>query len=99
MKFECKRDDIADAVRYHTTGKANMSPLCKTLYMADFVSADRDYPGVEDLRIQVREDFDGAMKTALCFVINELTEKRKPIHPDTLAAYNEHMMKGNRKNG
>jgi len=82
-------NEIIDAVQYHTTAKANMSLLCKTLYMADYISNDRDYPGVDELRIQAKTDINGALMTALSFSICELAEKQKPIHPDTIAAYNE----------
>ena len=80
--------DIINAIRYHTTAKADMSPLEKVIYMADFISADRDYDGVNDLRELAHRDFDEAMLVAIAFTINELLEKRSPIHPDTLAAWN-----------
>lgn len=85
-------EDIALAVRYHTTARENMSILEKVLYLADFTSADRDYPGVEEMRAAVDEDMKKAMIIALTFTVSELAEKQSPIHPDTLAAYNEIMM-------
>lgn len=42
--------DILDAVRYHTTGRAGMSLLEKVIFTADYISDDRDYDGVEELR-------------------------------------------------
>ena len=39
--------EIIDAVRYHTTGRANMTLLDKVIFVADFISADRDYDGVD----------------------------------------------------
>ena len=85
-------EDIALAVRYHTTARENMSLLEKVLYLADFTSADRDYPGVEEMRAAVDRDMKEAMIIALTFTVSELAEKQSPIHPDTLAAYNEIMM-------
>ena len=37
-------EDILSAVRWHTTGRAGMTLLDKVLFVADFISADRDYP-------------------------------------------------------
>ena len=41
---------IIDAVRYHTTGRGDMTRIEEIIYLADLISADRDYPGIEALR-------------------------------------------------
>ncbi len=84
--------DIISAIRYHTTARAGMSPLEKTLYLADFTSADRDYPGVEEMRAAVGGSLNDAMEAALKFTITDLLEKGSAIHPDTVSAYNELML-------
>ncbi len=81
--------DILQAVRYHTTARAGMSLLEKVLYLADFTSADRDYPDVDVMRRLVDVSIEEAMDYALTYSIRELLEKQQAIHPDTLAAYNE----------
>lgn len=82
-------DDIISAVRYHTTGKAGMTQLEKILFVADFISADRDYNGVEEMRERAKVSLEYAMEEGLRFTINELSEKCVPIHPDTVSCYNE----------
>ena len=82
-------EDILAAVRYHTTARAGMSELEKVLYLADFTSADRDYPDVDEMRRQADIGIAPAMEYALCYSIRDLVEQKKAIHPDTLAAYNE----------
>ena len=47
--------EIVDAVRYHTTGRHNMTVLEKVVFVADFISKDRDYPGVEDAQNGLQE--------------------------------------------
>ncbi len=89
--------DVLTAIRYHTTGRAGMSPLEKALYMADFVSADRDYDGVETLRKLAHTDFSAAMTVTLSFTICELVQNKAQIHPDTLNAWNEHIAKERNK--
>ncbi len=87
-----KDRDIVEAVRYHTTAKAGMSTLEKVLYLADFTSADRDYEDVDEMRRLVDIGMLPAMQYALRYTITELVERGVPVHPDTLAAYNECMM-------
>ena len=82
-------EEIILAVRYHTTAKANMSLLEKILYLADFTSEDRDYPGVDDMRRAVDLSLEHAMREALIFTVVDLGEKGMPIHTDTLDAYRE----------
>ncbi len=91
LKNELEIGDAAvlDAVRYHTTGRADMTLLDKVLFIADFISADRDYPGVEDLRKAAGVSLEEAMIAGLSHTIADLAQARKPIHPDTVDAYNE----------
>lgn len=89
-------DDMCDAVRYHTTGRKDMTQLDKILFIADFISADRDYPGVDEMRKRAEVSLEYAMQEGLRFTINELSEKCVPIHPDTLACYNETIMNMNK---
>lgn len=81
-------DDIVSAVRYHTTGKSNMTLPQKIIYIADLTSADRAYPDVEEIRSTVDRDLDRAIFKVLTFTIKNLASKRRIIHPDTLGAYN-----------
>lgn len=81
--------EILDAVRYHTTARADMSLLDKILYLADFTSADRDYPGVEDMRKAVDISLEQAMEAALSFSVIDLVESGRAVHPDTVEAYNQ----------
>lgn len=87
--------DILNAVRYHTTAHENMSLLEKIIYMADFISADRTYDGVDELRKTAYTSLEDAMEVALAFSINELVEKGAMLHLDTVKAWNCEMQ--NRK--
>lgn len=94
--LDIKDEEIIDAIRYHTTAKADMSLLAKVLYLADFTSADRDYEDVDIMRKLVDESMDKAYNYALTYSVMELAESGRAIHPDTLAAYNESVMKGSK---
>lgn len=85
--------DIINAVRYHTTGRAGASTLEKIIYLADFISDERDFDGVEKIRKSVDGGLDNAMYTATKFTIEDLAAAGRPIHPDSVAAYNEALFK------
>lgn len=82
-------DEIISAIRYHTTAKADMSLFEKIIYLADFTSADRNYPDVDVMRNLVDIDPNKAMAYSLGYTIKDLVKKEAPIHPDTFLAYNQ----------
>lgn len=81
--------DVLNAVRYHTTGRANMSLLEKILYVADYMSADREYNGVDRMRRLSESSLGEAMLFGLSFTISDLAQKEQIIHPDSVDCYNE----------
>ena len=81
--------EIVTAVRYHTTGRAGMSPLEKTLFVADFTSADRKYDDVQEMRRLAEVGSAPAMEYALNYTIRDLAGRGLAIHPDAVHAYNE----------
>lgn len=88
---------VLDAVRYHTTGRAGMSLLEKILYVADYLSADREYNGVERMRRLAESSLEEAMLFGLSFTISDLAQKEQIIHPDSVDCYNEICMTIRRK--
>lgn len=82
-------DDILNAIRYHTTARANMSLLEKILFIADFISDERDYPDVDIMRAECEKSLEDGMLYGLGFVIPDLVRRKRAIHPDALAAFNE----------
>ena len=85
--------EIIDAIRYHTTAKADMSLLAKILYLADFTSKDRDYEDVVVIREYVDESLGKAFVYALQYSITDLVNQGRAIHPDTVEAYNQAVLK------
>ena len=92
-EFGIDNQDIINAVRYHTTGRKNMSLLEKIIFIADFISDERDYNGVEIMREKAVKSLDEAIVEGLSFTIKDLIDQGRIIHPDTLDAYNDAMMK------
>ena len=81
-------EDIVGGIRYHTTGRADMTPFEMLIYLADFTSADRDYPDVDIMRKKTDADFFDGMLYSLTYTITKLAQQSKQIHPDTLHCYN-----------
>ena len=79
-------DEIYDAIRWHTTGRPDMSVLEKVIYLADYIEPTRDFPGVAPLREVAYADLDGAMKLGLQMSLDELQDKGVAPHPNTVNA-------------
>ena len=80
--------EIVDPVLYHTTARADMTLPEKILFIADYISADRRYDGVEEMRRVAYEDLDRAVLLGSRETIRDLAERYMAIHPDTMGAFN-----------
>ncbi|MCC8073835.1 MAG: bis(5'-nucleosyl)-tetraphosphatase (symmetrical) YqeK [Clostridiales bacterium] len=89
-KAELKITDseILNAIRYHTTGCANMSLMEQIVYLADFISDDRDYDDVDIMRQKVDASREEGMLYATRYTIVSVINKGAILHPDTVDAYN-----------
>ena len=88
-KFGIADQEILLAVRYHTVGAGGMSKLCQIIYLADLVSADRDYKDVKKMRKYAHTSLEKGMLEALRFSVCDSAEKGNTIPPCTIEAYNE----------
>ncbi len=88
-RFGIYNPEILDAIRYHTTGKANMSLLSKIIYIADYIEPNRDYQDVDMLREMTYHAIDEAMIFGIDYTIRDLLEKGKTVHPDTVHCRND----------
>ena len=79
-------DAVYDAIRWHTTGKPDMTLLEKIIYMADYVEPTRDFPGVEKLRALAHEDIDAAMALGLEMSLADIRSGGVAPHKDTVEA-------------
>ncbi|KRG15521.1 phosphohydrolase [Virgibacillus soli] len=88
-EFAVEDKDVLNAIRYHTTGRANMSRLEKIIFLADYIEPQRDFPGIIETRELAEVNLDEAVLKALSNTIAFLLTKRSAIYPDTFAAYND----------
>ncbi|MGZ4106631.1 MAG: bis(5'-nucleosyl)-tetraphosphatase (symmetrical) YqeK [Tumebacillaceae bacterium] len=87
--FGVEDEDVANAVRYHTSGRAGMSLLEKVVCLADYLEPGREFPGVDALRAKAETDIDDALASAFDGTIRHLLDRHKPIFPLTVVARND----------
>ena len=80
-------DTVYEAIRWHTTGKPDMSLFEKILYLADYIEPTRDFEGIDELRELAFSDLDGAMVLGLGMTIDEIRRSGREPYVDTLDAY------------
>lgn len=80
-------EEVLDAIRYHTSGKANMTTLGKLLFVADMIEPTRNYQGVESLREFYESDFEKCFIECLKEEMEHLINKKQYIYVETLNAY------------
>jgi nicotinate-nucleotide adenylyltransferase len=88
QELEINDEDIISSIRYHTTGKPNMSLSEKIIFTADLISADRNYPDIKEIRAAADRSLEECIIKVLQFTIADIVSKGNPLHPDTLNAYN-----------
>lgn len=88
-EFGIDDQDVLNAIRYHTTGRAHMSQLEKLIYVADMIEPVRTFPGVDQLREIATQSLDAAMEACIHQSVQFLVNKRVPVFPDSIDCYNE----------
>ena len=88
-----ENEAVVTAIRYHTTGRANMSLLEKIIYVADYMEPNRAFAGVETLRELAFSDMDAALKLGLEMTLEHLARQGNEVSPESRGALNE-LMKG-----
>lgn len=76
-------EEILSAIKYHTSGKPNMTTLEKLVYVADMVELSRKYERVEILRAEVENDFEKGFVLCVKSAMDKLLEEKNPIYPLT----------------
>lgn len=93
--LKISNEEIIDAIRYHTSGKANMSTLGKLLFVADMVEKNRSYEGVERLREIFELDFNKCFIECLKEEMVHLLNKKQYIYSETISAYDYYIKENN----
>ena len=79
--------EIAEAIKWHTTGKPNMTLLEKIIYLADYIEPTRDFDGVEELRKLAYQDINKCMALGLKMSLEEVSSRGTKPHKNTREAF------------
>lgn len=93
MQYHVTDQNVLSAIRWHTTGRRNMTPLEKVVYLADMIEPCRAfYPGLDELRECALSNLDEAVYMAAARSATYVSGRGKKLHPRTmeLAAREKH---------
>ena len=85
-EFGVKDEDVLNAVRSHTTGRVDMSPLEEIVYVSDAIEENRNYPELKMLQDLAEKDLDKTCLYIMDFAVQMIKEKGKEIDTETLDA-------------
>ena len=77
---------VFQAILYHTTGRGNMTLPEELLYLVDYIEPTRDFPEMAEMRRLAYEDLDRAVLMGVQLSIQEMLERNRRVHPNTLEA-------------
>lgn len=81
--------DIINAIRYHTSGRVDMSLLEKIVCLADYMEPGRDFPGVDKIRELAKESLEEGLLAGFDSTISFLIEKQRVVFPLMILARND----------
>jgi predicted HD superfamily hydrolase involved in NAD metabolism len=87
-RYDIYDPDILNAIRWHTTGREDMSLLEKIIYIADFIEPNRKkLDNMEQIRKEAFSDIDRALAHILHDSVVYLRAIGKEIDEATMVAY------------
>lgn len=86
--FKINDEEILSAMRWHTTGRENMSNLDKIVYLADLIEPSREFDGIDEIRSISYKSLDLAMIKALTHTTIYLLNKGYAVDINTIKARN-----------
>ena len=81
-------EEIENAIKYHTTGKENMTLLQKVVFVSDKIDETRKYEGVEELRKLAFENLDEAIIKKIDATLKINIEKKNVILEESIKTRN-----------
>lgn len=86
-------EDILNAVKLHTTGRANMTLLEEIIFVADATSDDRDYPDMNHVRDCINQGLEYAVFEKFKFAILNNINHGRLLLDDNTEGYNYYLKK------
>lgn len=98
ISYHCSDQEICGAIRWHTTGRPDMTLLEKIIFTADYIEPGRTQaPGLDRIRTLAFQDLDRAVFEILKDTLTYLEKKKKPVDritAETYAFYKQYLQSG-----
>ncbi|MTI66676.1 MAG: HD domain-containing protein [Firmicutes bacterium] len=98
-EYNVEDKEILDAIRFHTTGRENMTILEKIVYISDYIEPNRKFNGIENIRYIAYRDLEQALILSMNNTIKYIIDRDLLIHMNTIKArnslINENKQEGN----
>jgi len=85
-KFDISDEEILSAIKYHSTGKPNMSLVEQIIFVADYCEPNRKFMNVDKMRDIALKNINKATLAILCLKQDYLTSIGVTPHPISLEA-------------
>ena len=101
--MEIYDEDILNSIKYHTTGRKNMSILEKIIFISDYIEPLRKFNSIEEeksleeLRSLSKVNLDAAVIMSLENTIKYVISQKRLLHLDTISARNYLLSKNSRR--
>ena len=84
------RDDVLEAIRYHTMGRVGWARTGRALYMADYLEPGREFGPADRafLARQVARDFDGVFRQVVRERLEWALREGNAVYPETAELWN-----------
>ena len=87
-KYKETDEEILSAIRWHTTGKADMTIYEKIVFVADYIEPNREHdPDLPFIRQLAYSDLDKCITKIYENTINYINGSNKKMDPTTIEAY------------
>lgn len=96
-KYGIVDKDILNSIKYHTTGRKDMTSLEKIIYIADYIEPNRKFCGVEKVRELAYINLDKSVLEAMDQSIIYLIKNNIIVSRDTIEARNQYKFKDKNK--
>ena len=88
-EYNVMDEEVLNAIRFHTTGREDMSLLEKIVYIADVIEPGRSFKGVEEIRELAYRDINKSSLYSMDNTIKFIVDRGSLMHLDTIKARNQ----------
>lgn len=82
--FDVHDEEILNSIKYHTTGRENMTLLDKIIFTADKIEPGRKYEGVDEIRKVAYTNIDEAIIMSLESTIEYVKMRKLELDNDSI---------------